>query len=62
MKYGQPIIHSMVLIGLAAFVVFLVVFLIYVSGRNVEGMTDKNVPIDFVLLGPKKYTSKYLVF
>lgn len=48
----------MVLIGLAVFVIFLVTLLIYICGRNTEGTSDKNVPIDFVLLGPKKNASK----
>jgi TRAP-type C4-dicarboxylate transport system permease small subunit len=58
-KYVQPIIHSMVLIGLAVLVVFVVVLMFYVSWMKFEDSNEQNTPMDFVLFGPQKYTSKF---
>ncbi|CAH1716967.1 unnamed protein product [Aphis gossypii] len=59
-KYVQPIIHSMVLIGLAVLVVFVVFLMFYVSWMTFEDSNDQNTPMDFVLFGPQKYTSSYV--
>ncbi|CAI6366535.1 unnamed protein product [Macrosiphum euphorbiae] len=56
-KYVQPIIHSMVLIGLAVLVVFVVLLMFYVSYMKFEDTNDQNTPMDFVLFGPQKYTN-----
>lgn len=48
----------MVLIGLAVLVVFVVFLMFYVSWMTFEDSNDQNTPMDFVLFGPQKYTSK----
>jgi len=49
----------MVLIGLAVLVVFVVLLMFYVSWMKFEDTNDQNTPMDFVLFGPQKYTSKF---
>lgn len=49
----------MVLVGLAVLVIFVVILMFYVSWMKFEDVNDQNTPMDFVLFGPKKYTSKF---
>lgn len=48
----------MVLIGLAVLLVFVVILMFSVSWMKFEDTYDQNTPIDLVLYGPQKYTSK----
>lgn len=52
----------MVVVGLSILMLFVVILMFYVSWINFEGANDQNTPIDYVLFGPQKYTSKYLFF
>lgn len=54
----QPIVHTMVLIGLAVLVIFVIILMFYVSCMQFEDNNDSNSPMDLVLLGPQTYTSK----
>ncbi|VVC39783.1 Chitinase II,Glycoside hydrolase, chitinase active site,Glycoside hydrolase superfamily,Glycoside [Cinara cedri] len=56
-KYIQPIVHTMVLGGLAVLVIFVVILMFYVSWMKFEDANDQNTPMDFVLFGPQKYTN-----
>lgn len=49
----------MVLVGLAVLVVFVVILMFYVSWMKFDDANDQNTPIDFVLPGLQKYTSKF---
>lgn len=51
----------MVLIGLAILLLFVVVLMFYVSWIKFDDTNDQNTPMDYVLFGPKKYTSKLCV-
>lgn len=61
-RYVQPIIHTMVLIGLAVLLVFVVILMFSVSWMKFDDSYNKNTPMDLVLYGPQKYTSKLYFF
>ncbi|XP_050434673.1 chitinase-3-like protein 2 [Adelges cooleyi] len=56
-NYIQPIVHTLVLIGLAVLVVFVVTLMFYVSWMNFDDSNDQNTPLDFVVFGPQKYSN-----
>lgn len=48
----------MVLIGLAVLLIFVVILMFSVSWIKFDDTNEQNTPIDLVLYGPQKYTSK----
>ncbi|XP_025422483.1 chitinase-3-like protein 2 [Sipha flava] len=56
-RYVQPIVHTMVLIGLTVLLVFVVILMFSVSWMKFDDSNNQNIPIDLVLYGPQKYTN-----
>lgn len=52
----------MVLIGLVVLVIFVAMLMFYVSYMKFDDTNDQNAPMDFVLFGPQKYSSKFYYF